>query len=146
MLDRCPQLLAANAVALQIVGAGDGPLLEVAAGVLETLDLGHQPAGALDQGRVRGLGLRGPPGLALRRFARFEQPALRRRQLLVRGPLLELDAMDGFPRLVLTRLLGAQLFFRRPALDATCSCLRETRSPESPALTTCSSNATIAFS
>ena len=39
VLDDVPQLLAADAVAAQIVGTGDGPLLEVVAGVLETLNL-----------------------------------------------------------------------------------------------------------
>ena len=82
-----------------------------------------------------------------RGLARLEQLALRRRQLLVGRPLLGLDALDRLARLVLALLLRAQLFLGAAPLDARSDpACATTRSAASPAVVTCRSKPTIAFS
>ena len=82
-----------------------------------------------------------------RGLARLEQPALRRRQLLVGGALLGLDALDRLraprPRAAPGARSSSSAVRRSTAI---CSCLRETRSAASPAAVTCRSKPTIAFS
>ena len=96
---------------------GDDALLELARGVFETLHLDRERAAALDERRVRRLGLGGHPRLVVGRLARLEELPLRRRQLLVGRALLGLDALNRLPRLVLALFLRAQLLFRAATLD-----------------------------
>ena len=102
--------------ALQILGARDGSLLELAVRLFEALDLGGQRARPLDQCRVRRLGFGGAPRLvaAASRASnsrRCAAPAVRR------PPAVRLDPLDRLARLLLARLLGAQLLFGAPAFD-----------------------------
>ena len=116
--DRRVQLVAPRGVALQIFGAPRRAQLQLAARFLETADLGAERTGALDQPGMGRLGFRGAARLRLHPLARLEQPPLGVVQLLVGGALIDLDPSDRFPRLVVTRLLQAQLLLGRPALVA----------------------------
>ena len=111
------QLRAARDVALQIVRACGEPVLEVGGGFLQPAHLRREGAGTLDERRVRRLGFGRPPRLRFHRFARFEEPALRRGELFVGDPLVGLDARDRFTRFVVPRFLRPQFLLRAAAFE-----------------------------
>ena len=147
--DRLAQLLAARrASAADPRAACVDARLELAAGLLEPPDLGGERAGALDQRR------RAPPWP---RRCGAPAPASRSRasnsrrcaafSCVVGGALIDLDPGDRRLRLLLARLLGAQLLFGRAALVGDLLLLaRDALGASSRGCATCSSKPTIAFS
>src|SRR5262249_34632691 len=77
----------------------------------------RQSAAALDERGVRRFRLGGDARLIGGGLAALEEPALRRRELLVGRFLLGLDSLNRLPRFLLTLLLRPQLFLGAAPLD-----------------------------
>ena len=66
---------------------------------------------------MRGAGFGCAPAQVFGGFARLEQPALRRRQALVGGTLVAVQAGNRFARLLLSPIEGVTLLLSLPALQ-----------------------------
>src|SRR5207253_2354320 len=112
--DRLAQRLHSLPRGLELVGERRGPLLELRARLLHSLDVERKATGALDQRRVRRAGLRRTAAQLFERLARLEQPPLRDAQALVGLPLRDLELADRRARLLLPPIERVAFVLRLP--------------------------------
>ena len=115
--DAFVELGPAHTGAPEVLATCGEPRLELCARVFEPAHFDRERARPLDEGGVCRFGFRRPVRLRLHRLAGIEQPALRAIQLVVGLALIGLDPDDRLPRFILSRVLGALLFFSRASFD-----------------------------